>query len=94
MRNELIKVRGRRTQTEVATKIGISQKHLSKLELGQRTPSFRIAIKIAKFYKKSIEDLFPDLFENEKRMENMQLSLFEDDPELQITGYETTGVKG
>lgn len=81
MRDELIKVRGRRTQTEVATKIGISQKYMSKLELGHRTPSFKIAIKIARYYKKSIEELFPDLFENEKRMENMQISLFEDDPE-------------
>lgn len=76
MRDELIKVRGRRTQKEVATQIGISQKYLSKLELKQRTPSFKIANKISRFYKKSIEYLFPDLFETNE--ENVQLSLFED----------------
>lgn len=38
MRNTLIQVRGDRTQVDVANEIGISQKYLSKLELGQRTP--------------------------------------------------------
>lgn len=62
MRNALIEARGKRTQTVVATEIGISQKYLSKLELGQRTPSLKNAIKIASYYKKSVEYLFPDIF--------------------------------
>lgn len=66
MRNTLIKVRGERTQTDVASEMGISQKYLSKLELGQRTPSLKIAIKIASYYKSSVEMLFPDIFLPEK----------------------------
>ena len=62
MRNTLIESRGKRTQTDVSAEIGISQKYLSKLELGQRTPSLKIAIKIASYYKKSVEYLFPDIF--------------------------------
>lgn len=62
MRQELIKARGERTQVNVANEIGISQKYLSKLELGQRTPSLKIAIKIASYYKKNVEYLFPDIF--------------------------------
>lgn len=64
MRQELIEARGERTQVNVANEIGISQKYLSKLELGQRTPSLKIAIKIASYYKKSVEYLFPDIFLN------------------------------
>lgn len=62
MRDALIKSRGNRTQTEVANSVGISQKHLSKLELGQRTPSMKVAIKLAAFYGSTIENLFPDIF--------------------------------
>lgn len=66
MRNALIEARGQKTQMDVSAKIGISQKYLSKLELGQRTPSLKIAIKLASYYKMSVEDLFPDMFSSEK----------------------------
>lgn len=62
MRAELIKARGKRTQMNVASEIGISQKYLSKLELGQRTPSLKKAIMIASYYGSSMECLFPDIF--------------------------------
>ncbi len=66
MRSELIKARGEHSQTDVASKIGISQKYLSKLERGQRTPSLKIAVKIAAYYNKSVEQIFPDIFLQEK----------------------------
>jgi putative transcriptional regulator len=66
MRNTLIRARGNRTQTEVSSEMGISQKYLSKLELGQRTPSIKIAVKIANYYNTSIDYLFPDIFLIEK----------------------------
>lgn len=62
MRNTLIEARGKRTQSYVSNDIGISQKYLSKLELGQRTPSLKIAYKIASYYQSSIEYLFLDIF--------------------------------
>ncbi len=62
MRNALVEARGKRTQMDASFEIGISQKYLSKLELGQRTPSLKIAMKISSYYKKSVEDLFPDIF--------------------------------
>lgn len=64
MRNTLIEARGKRAQIDVSAEIGISQKYLSKLELGQRTPSLKTAVKIASYYKKSVEYLFPDIFLN------------------------------
>lgn len=87
--------------------IGISKSYYEKIEYGKRSPSYNFLIKFKKsFPDASIEQIFSfkndlesqkkeDLYEiNEERMENMQISLFEDDPELQIIGYETTGVKG
>lgn len=62
MRDELIKARGNKSQTEVANVIGISQKYLSKLELEKRNPSIVIASKLSKYYRKSVEELFPDIF--------------------------------
>lgn len=66
MRRELISARGDDTQTTVAKSLGISQKYLSKIELGQRTPSLKTAIKIATYYGKSVECLFPDIFKQKK----------------------------
>jgi len=62
IRQELINARGNRTQTEVAEALGITQKHLSKIELGQRTPSANLLAKFADFYKLPVDVLFPDIF--------------------------------
>jgi transcriptional regulator with XRE-family HTH domain len=61
-RQELINARGDRTQTVVAEALGISQKYLSKIELGQRTPSANLLAKFASYYKKPLDVLFPDIF--------------------------------
>jgi transcriptional regulator with XRE-family HTH domain len=67
MRSELIKARGKRTQADVSKSIGISQKYLSKIELGQRTPSLKTSIKIASYYGRSVDQLFPDIFYQKSR---------------------------
>lgn len=62
MRSALIEARGKKTQAVISAEIGITQKYLSKLELGQRNPSLKIAVKIASYYGTSVECLFPDVF--------------------------------
>ena len=62
MREALIKARGTKTQVVVTKSVGISQKYLSKLELGDRTPSLKVAFNIASYYQSSVESLFPDIF--------------------------------
>ena len=62
MRRELIQARGNKTQSEVASEIGISQKYLSKLEQGKRNQSMVTAIKITKYYNKPVNQLFVDFF--------------------------------
>lgn len=50
------------TQKEVAEKIGISEVMVRKLEAGNRNPSSETAKKIAIFYEKELDYLFPDIF--------------------------------
>lgn len=54
----LVELRGERTQKEVAESLGISISALSMYEVGQRIPRDEIKIKIAKYYKKSVQDIF------------------------------------
>ena len=61
-RQNLIVVRGNKTQSEVAKTLRISQKYLSKIELGQRTPSAYLLAKMSEYYNKPLDTLFPDIF--------------------------------
>lgn len=54
----LIEMRGERTQKEVAESLGISISALSMYETGQRIPRDEVKIKIAEYYKKSVQDIF------------------------------------
>jgi len=54
----LIELRGGRTQKEVAESLGISISALCMYEIGQRIPRDEVKIKIAKYYEKSVQDIF------------------------------------
>ncbi|WP_368489275.1 helix-turn-helix transcriptional regulator [Clostridium sp. BJN0013] len=63
-RQNLIDARGNKSQLNVSKILGISQKYLSKIELGQRTPSAPLLAKISYYYQQPLEALFPDIFLN------------------------------
>lgn len=54
----LIKLRGKRTQAEVADRLGIGQSTYAMYETGERIPRDEIKIKIAGLYKKSVQSIF------------------------------------
>ena len=54
----LIELRGNKGQAEVAIAVGISVSALSMYECGERIPRDEIKLKLAKYYKKSVEELF------------------------------------
>lgn len=58
MRENLIKLRGKRTVTEVARDLGITRQMLSAIESNIRTPSLEVAKKIAIYYSSSIDEIF------------------------------------
>lgn len=46
------------SQQDLANAIGVSRKTISTIETGRFTPSVVIALKLADFFKVSVEDIF------------------------------------
>lgn len=46
------------TQEELAKALGVSRQTIIAIEKGNYTPSVLLALKIAKFFKKSVESIF------------------------------------
>ncbi|MCM1400324.1 MAG: helix-turn-helix domain-containing protein [Clostridium sp.] len=54
----LVRLRGNKTQTEIARAIGVCQSTYAMYETGQRIPSDERKKKIAEYYKKSVQSIF------------------------------------
>ncbi len=46
------------TQEELANKIGVTRQTVIAIEKGNYTPSVVVALKIARFFDKGVEDIF------------------------------------
>jgi len=46
------------SQTELAECIGVSRKTISTIETGKFTPSTTIALRLARYFKVPVEDIF------------------------------------
>jgi len=62
--NNLKKLRGNKTQKEIADLVGITTSHYGFIENGDRQPSLKVARKIADVFNKSIEEIFFDIPHN------------------------------
>jgi putative transcriptional regulator len=60
LRNHLKEARGRRalTQQELADKVGVSRKTINTIENGVFVPSTILALKLARAFKTTVEQLF------------------------------------
>lgn len=56
----LVKLRGSTSRDAVAKAVGISISAISMYENGERIPRDAIKIKLAEFYKKSVQEIFFD----------------------------------
>lgn len=56
--NRLRKLRGDLFQSEVAASLGISKSAWAMYERGERSPRDEVKVKIAKFFGKSVQDIF------------------------------------
>lgn len=54
----LIRLRGKKTQAEVAEQVGIGQSTYAMYETGKRVPSDEVKIRIAKLYKRTVQSIF------------------------------------
>ena len=46
------------TQEELGAAVGVSRQTIIAIEKGNYTPSVLLALKLARYFKKSVEDLF------------------------------------
>lgn len=58
--NKVIELRKEKkiTQEKLAERIGVTRQTIIAIEKGNYTPSVSLAIKIAKFFNKSVEEIF------------------------------------
>lgn len=54
----LVRLRGNRTQAKVAKDLGIAQSTYAMYEIGERVPSDKIKIKIANYYNRTVQFIF------------------------------------
>lgn len=54
----LAELRGKRTQEEVARAIGVSTSSVGMYECGERVPRDAIKLRIANYFKKSVQEIF------------------------------------
>ena len=54
----LVQLRGRRSQSEVARELGISDSALSAYECGERIPRDELKLKMAEYFETSVQHLF------------------------------------
>lgn len=55
---KLIKLRGKRTQAEVAEAVGVSVSAICMYESGDRVPRDEVKCRIAKYYGKTVGEIF------------------------------------
>ena len=58
MSESLKELRGKLDIAEVAKELGVSVSSLEKYERGDRTPRDEVKVRIAKYYDKTVEELF------------------------------------
>lgn len=58
MTETLIRLRGNKTQAEVAKNLGIAPSTYSMYETGKRIPSDEVKIRIANYYNRSVQYIF------------------------------------
>ncbi|MGM7634210.1 helix-turn-helix transcriptional regulator [Bacillus sp. Hm123] len=55
---KLVSLRGNKTRSEVSTEIDVSESALAMYETGKRVPRDDIKVRIAKYYKKTVQEIF------------------------------------
>lgn len=51
------------TQEDLATAVGVSRQTIIAIEKGNYTPSIILALKISRFFKVTVEDIFKIIYE-------------------------------
>ncbi len=60
MRNDVRELRAAQSlsQGQLATAVGVSRQTINAIETGRYTPSLSLAIELARFFQRSVEEVF------------------------------------
>lgn len=61
-KNRCKELRGKRSQQDIATFLGITQQQYSNIEKASKPPKIETCIKLSKVFDKPIDYIFPDIF--------------------------------
>lgn len=65
-RNEMIRLRGKRSQREMAKLLNLTQQHYCLIENGKRGINPKYFKQFEKIFNEDIRKIAPDIFKNEK----------------------------
>lgn len=61
-KNRCKELRGNRTQTVIASFLGVTQQQYSNIEKSDKPPKIEICIKLSQIFDKPIDYIFPQIF--------------------------------
>lgn len=61
-KNRCKELRGKRSQLDIASFLGITQQQYSNIENAGKPPKMETCIKLSKIFDKPIDYIFPDIF--------------------------------
>ena len=63
-KNKCKELRGKRSQLDIASFLGVTQQQYSNIENAEKPPKIETCIKLSKIFNKPIDYIFPDIFLN------------------------------
>lgn len=63
-KNRCKELRGKRSQLDIASFLGVTQQQYSNIENAEKPPKVETCIKLSKIFNKPIDYIFPDIFLN------------------------------
>ena len=61
-KNRCKELRGKRSQSDIAKFLGVTQQQYSNIEKSENPPKMETCIKLSKIFNKPINYIFPDIF--------------------------------
>ena len=70
--NKCKELRGNRSQSDIASFLGVTQQQYSNIEKSVNPPKLETCIKLSKIFNKPIDYIFPNIFLSEDTSKNFE----------------------
>mgnify|MGYP000034941697 CR=1 FL=1 len=72
------------TQFQLAEKVGLNEKQISRIEAGQNYPTYATFVKLIKILEINIDDFFPETKDSSSQTYKDLISLIENSSEIEL----------